>query len=146
MASWTDGVSAAAQTQLDRLLASAIPLAQSHLAHAHEFDPFAIFLREDDRVLEISLDLAGLGRHPETVQVRDAALAQLVRLRDQARCTAITSNTHLRKERTDAIEIALEHAEGAAVTVLLPYKRAKFGSAVDYGTLRAFAGIHEVWR
>ena len=145
MGSWRDGVSAPAQAELDRLLDTALALAQAQLAQAHEFDPFAIIVHDDGRLLELSLDLTALGKHPETEQIRGAALAQLRNLSGQCRATALTSNTHVRKERTDAIEIALEHVEGAALTVLLPYKRAKFGSVVDYGQLRAFAGSHEVW-
>jgi hypothetical protein len=69
-------------------------------------------------------------------------LRQLAR---QSRCTAITVNTRLSKEKIDAVEIRLEHRDGAALVVLLPYKRAKFGSNVEYSPLRAFAGSHEVW-
>lgn len=145
MGSWGDGVSDFAQHELDRLLDSALQLAQTELAKAHEFDPFAIFTHDDGRMLQIALEQGGLGKHPDSEAVADAALAQLRNLRRQARCTALTVNTRLSKEKTDAVEIRLEHREGAALVVLLPYKRAKFGSNVEYGQLRAFSGSREVW-
>jgi hypothetical protein len=146
MSSWRDGVSAPAQAELDRLLDTSLALAQAQLAKAHEFDPFAVFAHDDGRVLGIELDTTGLGKHPDSVAVMNAALAQLRNLKGQARCTALTTNTRLSKEKTDALEISLEHRDGASLTVLLPYKRAKFGSVVEYGQLRAFAAAPRVWK
>lgn len=146
MHSWRDGQSPAAQADLDRLLDSGLRLAQGHLAEASEFSPFPLIVDVDGRLLAVDLDLSALGKHPDALAIAEAAAGQLRHLGASARCTALVENTRLSKERTDAIEIRLEHREGAALVVLLPYKRAKFGNRTEYGELRAFPGKREVWR
>ena len=146
MHSWRDGLDAAAQADLDRLLDSGIRVAQRNLVAASEFDPFAILVAVDGRVLAVDLDTSELGKHPDAEQIRAAAAAQLRHLAPSARCTALVSNTHLVRERTDAIEVRLEHQGGTALLVLLPYKRPKFGGQTEYGKLTAYPAKPVVWR
>lgn len=146
MSSWRELLGATAQAELDALLESAVRVAKGHLAAASEFTPFAIVTDTEGRVLAVDLDFSALGKHPEVDQVVMASLARLRLLAPQIRCSARVANTHLPKEHTDAVEVRLEHRDGAALLVLLPYKRAKFGSVVDYGQLRAFSSAAEVWR
>lgn len=134
-----------AQAEMDRLLDSALRVAQSNLAQAAEFEPFAIVLDPGGRVLEVGLDVSGLGKHPESDALINNATRHLRQAKDEAHCTALVINTRLSKERTDAVEIRLEHKERAALVVLLRYKRANFGNKVEYGDLSAFSGAHEVW-
>ena len=134
-----------AQAEMDRLLDSALRVAQSNLAQAAEFEPFAIVLDPGGRVLEVGLDVSGLGKHPESDALISNATRHLRQAKDAAHCTALVINTRLSKERTDAVEIRLEHKERAALVVLLRYKRASFGNKVEYGDLSAFSGAHEVW-
>jgi hypothetical protein len=145
MHSWRDGLSPAAQADLDRLLDSGLRLAQSHLAQTSEFTPFPLIVDVDGRLLAVDLDVSSLGKHPDEAEIGKAAAAQLRHLAPSARGTALVSNTRLAKGRTDAIEIKLEHSEGAALLVLLPYKRPTFGGRTDYGELKAFPGSREVW-
>lgn len=146
MHSWREGLDAAAQADLDRLLDSALRLAQQKLVAASEFEPFAIITAVDDRVLAVDLDTSELGKHPDVEQIRNAAVAQLLHLKSSARCTALIANTRLSKERTDAIEVRLEHSAGVALLVLLPYKRPRFGGTIDYGQLAAYPAKPLVWR
>lgn len=146
MHSWRDGLDAAAQADLDRLLDTALGLAQRHLVDASEFDPFAILTADDGRVLALDLDLSELGRHPDADQIRAAAAAQLRHQAATARCTALVSNTRLSRERTDAVEVRLEHRSGLALLVLRPYKRPRFGGQTDYGQLTAYRAKPLIWR
>ncbi|MDF1478549.1 hypothetical protein PYV02_05560 [Leifsonia sp. H3M29-4] len=145
MHSWRDALSAAAQADIDRLLDSGLRLAQQHLVAASEFDPFAIIVAVDGRLLAVDLDTSELGKHPEAEAISLAARAQLRHLAPSARCTALVTNTRLSRERTDAIEVRLEHREGVALIVLLPYKRPKFGGTTQYGEAAAYPGVREVW-
>lgn len=145
MHSWRDDVSANAQAELDRLLDSALRVAQGKLAQASEFEPVAILMDVDARILEMSLDTSALGKHPDATTLIDSALVNLRQVKKSARCTALIINTHLTKEKTDAVEVRLEHQEGAAPVVLLRYKRATFGNKVDYGQLSAFTGTRYIW-
>lgn len=146
MSSWRETLGATAQAELDTLLDSGIRLARNYLAAASEFTPFAIVTDTEGRVLAVDLDYSALGKHPEVEQIVRASLARLRLLAPQIRCSAQVANTHLPKERTDAIEVRLEHRDGAALVVVLPYKRARIGNVVEYGEFRAFPGSPEVWR
>jgi hypothetical protein len=145
MHSWRDALSAAAQADVDRLLDNGLRLAQQHLVAASEFDPFAIIVAVDGRLLAVDLDTSELGKHPDAEAISLAARAQLRHLAPSARCTALVTNTRLSRERTDAIEVRLEHREGVGLIVLLPYKRPKFGGTTQYGEPAAYPGAREVW-
>ncbi len=135
----------AARAELDALLAAALRIARQHLAEAATFDPFVLVVGQDGRMLAAEVDRSQLERHPESEEIAEAAAAQLVGLASSVRATALTLNTRLAKERSDAIEVRLEHHDGIALLILLPYKRPKFGGRTEFGELRTFRGAHEVW-
>ena len=131
--------------ELDALLAASLRIAQQHLSEAASFDPFVLVTGSDGRMLAAEVDRSELGRHPESEELAQAATQQLVGLAPSVRGTALTLNARLAKERTDAIEVRLEHRDGTALLVLLPYKRPKFGGRIEYGEVRTFRGAHDVW-
>ncbi len=145
MTSWRDGLGEAAQADLDRLLDRALTMARENLARASEFEPFAIVADGDGRVLGTDWDTRALGKHPDVDDVLAAALVQLRELSPTLRATALVTNTQLAKEKTAAVEVRLEHRQGAAIVVLLRYKRARFGPQIDFGALAAFPGTREIW-
>lgn len=145
MHSWGTGVDDTAQAELDRLLDTALRLAQSQLADAAHFEPVALVLADDGRILEIDQDRSALSKHPEVVEVLANAVRHLRQVRTEVRATALVVNTRLNREHTDAVEIRVEHRAGVAAIVLLPYKRATFGGRVDYATLSGFVGRPQVW-
>ena len=135
-----------AQADVDRLMGMALHLGKGRLAEAAEFDPIAILLDADGRLLEVELDTSGLGKHPETEELIDAAIAQLRLARSAAVGTALVINTRLSKERTDAIEVRLEHRQGMSMVVLLRYKRATFGNRTDYEAPTVYSSPPAIWR
>lgn len=46
---------------------------------------------------------------------------------------------------SDAIRVELEHRDGQAIAVLLPYKKKRLGRGFDYQDLRAAATDKMVW-
>ena len=142
---WGNDVSEAAAADIDRLIDAGIAEARKHLVHGSEFDPIALVIDSDGRILAVTQDLAALGRHPGTDAIVTATIAQLRQLGGAVRCTAIIVNTRLAKEKSDAVEISVEHREGAAIVALLPYKSARIGQHTEYGTLKAFAGRRTVF-
>ena len=145
MHSWGTGVDDTAQAELDRLLDTALRFAQSQLAQAAHFDPCALVLADDGRILEIDQDRSGLSKHPEAPELIANAVRHLRQVRGEIRASALVVNTRLAREHTDAVEVRVEHRSGVAAIVLLPYKRATFGARVDYGTLSGFVGRPQVW-
>lgn len=146
MTSWRDGLSQDALADLDRLLDSTLALARGQLAASRRvFDPFAVVVDDQGTLLGADWDTSALGAHPDVDEVLAAALVQLRGLATQIRATALVIDTQLVQERTSAVEMRLEHREGAARVVLLRYKRATFGPQLEFGELSAFTGTREVW-
>ncbi|MBG6053773.1 hypothetical protein IWX81_000163 [Salinibacterium sp. CAN_S4] len=139
-------LSASAQSDVDRILDAAIRAAQQHLAESSEFDPFALVAGLDGRLLAADVDNSGLGRHPESDLIADATTIQLRAIASTIRCAALTVNTRLSELKTDAVEVRIDHREGAGLLVFLPYKRPRFGGAVEYGDLRAYPTVPTIWR
>lgn len=146
MTSWRDGLSQDALADLDSLLDSALGLARTYLATARKvFDPFAIVVDAKGRLLGTDWDTAALGKHPDVDEVLNAAVVQLRELSSSIRATALVVDTELAQDRSSAVEVRLEHRDGAARVVLLRYRRATFGPHVEFGELSAFPGTREVW-
>lgn len=141
----SDALGDAAGSTLDALLAASLRIAQVHLTEAASFDPFVLVTNSEGRMLAAEIDRSKLGRHPESEEIADAATTQLVGLAASVSATALTLNTRLAKERSDAIEVRLDHCDGLSLLVLLPYKRPKFGGRVEYGEMRSYRGAHDVW-
>ena len=146
MTSWRDGLSQDALDDLDRLLDSALSLAKANLDSSRKvFDPFAIVVDTQGRLLGTEWDTSAFGRHPDVEQLLSAALVQLRELGSTVRATALVIDAELAEDHSSAVEVRLEHREGVARVVLLRYKRATFGPALEFGELSAFPGTPEVW-
>jgi hypothetical protein len=55
---------------------------------------------------------------------------------------------HVRRARltdTDAVCVELEHRDGHAVEVYLPYRKKRLLRGVDYGDLSAASGAKQIW-
>ena len=46
---------------------------------------------------------------------------------------------------SDAVRVELEHRDGHAISVLLPYKRKRLRRGLDFGDLSAGPGERRVW-
>lgn len=127
------------------MLDAAIRQAKTHLIDSSEFSPFAIVTDGDGRLLAADLDLTSLGKHPGSDEIAAATTAQLRAIAPIVRCIALTVNTRLSERKTDAVEVRLEHREGAAMLILLPYRRPRFGGDVDFGDLMMFPAAPDIW-
>lgn len=127
------------------MLAAAMRVAQDRLASSSEFDPFALVTDDGGRILAVDFDRAGLGKRPDSERIAAAALVQLRSLATSCRCAVLTVNTRLSQEKTDALELRVEHREGVALIAFLPYKRATFAGVTEWGSLKTYSGIREIW-
>jgi hypothetical protein len=143
MSSWREAASPEAQEDLDALLNLVLPFAQQQLADAGGFFPYGAYI--------------GLGGVPEFVafysdsekpdaaEMFEHAFAALASRRDVSRAAAVAVDVRIDEGVGDAISIDLEHAEGHAIKVLLPYAKARFGKRIKYGSMSAQAGEHRIW-
>jgi hypothetical protein len=130
-----------ARRDFELLLGAALPLAQQLLASYGEFFPFAAALDADGVAEMMAGDPGVLGERPAAQEVIEACLAMLVAQRARLRAAAVVSA--VATPEGDAVRVDLEHVDGSALAVLVPY--ATGGEGPEYGPLRVVAGRARVW-
>lgn len=146
MSSWRDITSQQAQEDLDGLVGVAIDFAQQQLAAHGEFFPFAVAITVDGAIEMIEARPDNRDEHPPSTDVLAACVTTLRSRRADFRACATTADVSLRApQRGDAIQVDLEHLDGHALTVVLPYVK-KRRRDVNYGTIQAHAGTHRIWQ
>ena len=118
MTSWRDTASASAQDDLDRLLNLVLPLAQELLGKNGQFYPFGAAVSTGG---EASLTASGaaLGEHPQPDQLLAAVYDGARTTAGENRAAAFVSDVLI--EGSDAVQVELEHRDGIALVVLVPY-------------------------
>jgi hypothetical protein len=86
----------------------------------------------------------GSDEAPDATDIIEHSWAELTARRSDYRCVALATDVHIADAGTDAIRVEMEHAEGVAIMVLLPYER-KRRRGVDYGELSAEPGAFHVF-
>jgi hypothetical protein len=142
--SWRDGVSAQAQQDLDALLNIGLRFAQEQLAARGSFFPYAAAISTDGHGETIAPRPDPNNERPVSAHVIGSCHAELVRRRDLIRAGAIVSDVRM-PDGSDAVRVDLEHAEGPALTVLLPYAKRRLSKRIDYGQVRAQTGPRQIW-
>ena len=145
MTSWREALSDGARADVDRLVDAGLAVAKSRLQTLALFPPVPVFANADGTIMQVAHDSTALGRRAKADAIADDAVRQLQKVKTSARGVALITSTHLAKERTDAIEVWVEHHEGVAVSILLPYQRPTLGGVITFGQLRAFAAPKRVW-
>jgi hypothetical protein len=143
MSSWRDSASPQAQADLDELLNASLGFARQQLADHGEFYPFAAAIRTAGQTEMIAGQARTSAAHPTAAEIIASCLTQLASSQHAMRAAAIIADVRLPDHGGEAIEVSLEHAEGQALRVLLPYARQRI--AVTCGPIRASAGNRRIW-
>jgi hypothetical protein len=132
-----------ARSDLDALLNTALPFAQRMLVERGDFYPFGATMKADGKIDQTA---AYTGEEfPEPQQLIDLLLgayrAQAAKreLRATALCFDARTIPPGQTEKSDAICVRLEHADGEAVDVFLPYRKDS-GGELTWGELFAARG------
>jgi hypothetical protein len=150
MTSWRDETSQQTQDELDELLDVSIRAAQQQLDAAGEFYPFAVALDEPGKTHLVTPEVKTGPR--EIADVTEVFAMCWEALRAEAgslRAGSVVTNVG--GPDGDAIAVALEHREGPALEVFLPYEaqgktRGKKPAQKHlYGDLQAAPGQRRVW-
>jgi hypothetical protein len=107
-----------------------------------EFFPYCVALESSGEARMIAGD-PGQGERPPSTEVLATLVQGLRRERELLRAVAVVSD--VRTAVSDAVRVELEHSEGPAMAVLLPYKKKRLRKGVDYGALGASAAQPAVW-
>jgi hypothetical protein len=142
MTSWRDAASDLAQGDLDGLLNALLPFAQQELEKLGEFFPFGATVTVDGETRLLGVD-AMQEERPESASIISMLLADAENKRDDLRAVGICSDA--RATDSDAIRLDLEHSEGTAIAVLLPYVKKRFGRGIEYSALQASVATNQIW-
>ncbi len=141
--SWRDGASQEAQDDLDGLVAATLPLAQKMLAEHGEFYPFAAQVTEAGEIGMVAAAVDDASRPPSS-DVIEGLYEGLARLASESRAVAVASDVRI-ASNSDAIRVEVEHRDGIAIAVLLPYTTKRFGRGHEFGALAAGTAERRIW-
>jgi hypothetical protein len=143
MASWRDAATPEAQVDLDGLLGNVLPFAQQQLAQHGAFHPFGAVVA-DDGSLRLAAAYDGSDNPPAQPlleQLYEGTRSQ----RSAIRAVAFVADVRLPGTSEDAIRVELEHRDGVAIAVVLPYRKRRSGRAIEYEALRGAAAQQRIW-
>src|SRR5262245_56902618 len=133
---------------LDELLNALFPFAQQMLQKRGAFYPFGASMGIDGQVVSVA-GYSGT-EHPEAQEMIDFLTVSLRQeaASGQIKAAGICIDARTippgQTEKTDAILARLEHRDGEAIEVLLPYRKGLLGK-VKYGEIFATAGTPRVF-
>lgn len=145
MSSWRDTASPQAQQDLDTLLDTALGFAQQQLDRHGEFFPYAVAIDTSGQVETIAARPDSTDERPTSADVIESCIAAVISQRDYTRACCIVADVRVRDLDSDAIQVDLEHTDGQALTVLLPYVKKRLSRKIEYGQLRARSGQRRIW-
>lgn len=128
----------------DKLLGAVLPIAQQMLKDLGTFSPFGAFITKEGE-----LQLAGGEGDPSHLETQEILEMYLHAYREAATrgdfiatalCVDVRVHVPGKLEKTDAIQIMLEHSEGEALNAFLPYERPANSDAAGH---RLFATLAE---
>ena len=150
MTSWRDDTSQQAQDELDDLLDVSLRAARQRLDDVGEFYPFAVTIAEVGRVGVLTPQVqTGPRAVADVAEVFELCWTTLRGEADTARAAAVVTNVG--GPDGDAIAVALEHREGPAIEVFLPYvaqgktNGKKPPQRHRFGELQAAPGQSRIW-
>jgi len=145
MTAWRDTASEEAQDDLDRLADVTIAAARNFLDRNGQFIPFPMAVKADGELALIGLSQPDTQEFPVAQEVIDGIVTLFRDRRDSIRALAIASDVSILSEAVDAIEVRLEHRDGIAITVLVPYRTDSLDDSYEYDEPRAQQGEHVIW-
>lgn len=144
MASWRDLASSQVQHDLDSLLDPALGFVQQQMDKHGEFFPYAVVICTGGQIEMVAARPGSTNDSPRSTDAIIACRTTLAEGRDHLRAAAVVADVRLPDGR-DAIRVELEHTDGPALTVVLPYAKKRLGRGIAYEPLQAGPGIRHVW-
>jgi hypothetical protein len=145
MTDWREGASEEVQNDFDRLAEVTIASAQGFLDQVGDFIPFPMVVKADGELALIGLEQPVTPTVPDVVQVTKGIENLFRERRDSIRALAIGSDVQVPSEATDAIEVRLEHRDGIAITLLVPYQIDSLDDTYIYDEPRVQRGDRVIW-
>lgn len=141
MTTWRDTTSEHVQSDLDRLLNTALQFADEMLRKHGVFYPYGAAITRDGDEQVFAAD-SGDEADPNPSEVLTSLVSGITEDKQDLRAAALVSD--VTSERTDAVMIHLEHADSMAMTVLVPYRQTE--DDVEFDDLSATPTEALIWR
>jgi hypothetical protein len=117
-----------AHPDLEKLLNTLLPFAQQMLEEYGEFHPFGASMLNDDTITMIGAKAEGdeFPESPDLIEMLEKNMrkeAEKYEIKGSGICFDVRVIAPGETQKTDAMQVSLEHSEAAAVNVFLPYKK-----------------------
>jgi hypothetical protein len=128
------------KAEAEAVMNAGIPVARKLLAEHGEFYPYAMAMAKDGKVVAVAATTAG--DHPASQDVIEGLVASLRAgaSKGEYKASAVFFDVRVqqpsKKEKTDAVQVSLEHIAGYCVDVFFPYIRHADGS-LSFGDIFA---------
>lgn len=142
MPSWRDSASEQVQADLDGLLHASLPFAQQLLEEHGDFLPYGVAVSTAGQLRMVAADV-GQRVRPSSVELLSMLVDGLRRRREAIRAVALVFRVRL--VASEAVRVELEHRDGPAIAVLVPYRTRRLRRAIQYGDLTSAPGTHRLW-
>ena len=142
---WRDDASDEVQDDFDRLAEATIGAARNFLDQNGDFIPFPMVVKADGELALIGLEQPVTPTIPVASEVLDGIVTLFRDRRDSIRALAIGLDVQVPAEATDAIEVRLEHRDGIAITLLVPYQIDSLDDTYIYDEPRLQDGDRVIW-
>jgi hypothetical protein len=145
MSSWPGEASDEVQEDFDRLAEVTIAAAQNFLDLNGDFIPFPMAIKADGELALIGLEQPETPRPPDPNEVIDGIVGLFRDRRGSVRALAIGADIEISAEAMDAIEVRLEHRDGFAITVVVPYQLDPLDDSYLYDEPRVTPAQPRIW-
>lgn len=138
MTDWRSSASEEAQADLDGLTGLTLEFATEQVGTHGAVAPFAIVTGTDGATRQVMVD-----DDADAATLVALLTAQVREQRDDIRAAAFVADVTAEQLGGDAVRVLLEHQDGIALAVYLPYTIT--GSGAEFGQLVAGVGAHQIW-
>jgi hypothetical protein len=145
MSNWRDTASEEVQDDFDRLAEVTLAAARSFLDLEGSFIPFPMAIKTDGVLAPIGSEQPVTPTPPDIGEVMDGLVGLFRERRGSIRALAIGADVLIPGEMMDAIEVRLEHREGIAIRILVPYTIDSLDDTYLYDEPRIQDGDRIIW-
>lgn len=145
MDNWPGQASDEVQDDFDRLAEVSTAAAQNFLDLRGDFIPFPMAVKADGELALIGLEQPETPTPPDPTEVIDGIVGLFRERRGTIRALAIAADIEIPAEALDAIEVCLEHRDGYAITVIVPYQLDPLDDSYLYDEPRVLPAEPRIW-
>jgi hypothetical protein len=133
----------------EELMNAVLPLAEKMLSQHGEFYPYGGYMRPDGEIVHVGAkdEEIHYSKSDDLVYVLRDSFSRMARAGD-CKATAIVFDVRVSlpgtQEKSDAIQVCLDHADSYSAEVFFPYEIGEDGQVI-YGATFAQEGRHEIF-